>query len=82
MDGTRTSDLAVLHGVLNNPDESAIHKRQATRAIASIRRKINDPKIRALRERLVKAQAAGDVPIVDKISSELHEYEQRTYGRG
>lgn len=82
MDGTRSSDLVVLHGVLNNPDESEAHKRQAAKAITRIKRKMNDPFITSTRSRLVKAQRAGDVAEVEKMSSELAEYERRTYGRG
>lgn len=80
MDGTRAADIDYLRGILNDPAESDLHKRQARRTYQRIMQKINDPMIRRHRERLVRATRAGDVDEVEKISTELSDYELRKYG--
>jgi hypothetical protein len=79
MDGTRTSDLDTLMMVIHNPDESVAHKRQATRAMRRIKAQMGDPKIKHLRERLVRANQAEDSEGSAKISDELTEYQLRHY---
>jgi hypothetical protein len=82
MDLSRSHDLDHLTMVLHNPDETPLHKRQAYRALNRIKRKMRDPKIKSLRLRLIKAQAASDPTEAEKISEELIAYEYATYGRG
>lgn len=80
MDQGRFHDMEQLTMVLHNPDESALHKRQAHRALEKIKSKMRDPFIHSQRERLIKATQAGDVDEVDKISEIISDYEIRTYG--
>lgn len=82
MDGSRESDLYVLHRVLNDPTSTVIQKRNAHTAITRIKRKIHDPTIKALRHRLIGASRAGDAEESWKISEALQDYERRVYGRG
>jgi hypothetical protein len=81
MDGTRIADLDRLTMVIHNPDESVAHKRQAARALGRIKRQMHDPKLKALRERLIRATQANDTYWVEKLSDELHDYQFRTYGQ-
>jgi hypothetical protein len=82
MDEGRSNDLDHLTMVLHNPDETARHKRQARRAIDRIKKQMQDPTIKRLRERLIRAQQASDTVEAEKISNELQDYMKRTYGRG
>jgi hypothetical protein len=81
MDEGRYHDFNKLTAVLNNPAESARHKRQASRALAKIKLKMNDPFIKSERARLIRAQQAGDVDEAGKISDSISDYETRKYGR-
>lgn len=80
MDSGRQHDLQVLYKVLNDPNESAIHKAQAQRAIKKIQLVARDPKIRSLREQLIRAHKAADTEAADKIGSQIREYQGRKYG--
>lgn len=81
MDESRQYDMAKLTAVLNDPDESERHKRQARRAMDRIKQKANDPELKKQRERLIKAQRANDSNEIEKISDLIHDYSMRTYGR-
>jgi hypothetical protein len=81
VDGTRIDDLDRLQHVLDDPNESELHKRQATRAMGRIKLKMRDPVIKAQRERLVRAAQANDNDAMERIGEQLFEYEQRTFGR-
>jgi len=61
MDQGRIKDLDQLTMVIHNPDESALHKRQAHRSIARIKALMRDKKLQNERERLIRATQAGDV---------------------
>lgn len=81
MDEGRFHDLNRLTMVLHNPDESDLHKRQASRAMEKIKKKMRDPFLRKQRERLIRAHQAQDSAEAEKISDIISEYERRTYGR-
>jgi len=80
MDGTRIHDIAVLTKVLNDPDESALHKRQAQGSLRRIYATLRDPVIKKERERLIRAQIAGDSDEAEKISNLIYQHSMRTYG--
>lgn len=80
MDEGRFHDLKQLHAVLNNPHESELHKRQARRAISKIQKVARDPQIRSARERLIRAQRAGDHDAVEKIGESVIDVQRRKYG--
>lgn len=80
MDSGRQHDLQTLHGVLNNPNETERHKRQARNSIKKIELVARDPKIRSLRERLIKAHRANDQDAAEKIGSEIRSYQGSKYG--
>lgn len=81
MDLTREADLARLHRVLADPDETPLHKRQADKAMYRIKRKMHDRTLAAFRQRLIRADQAGDSAEARKIAEALKDYERRTYGR-
>lgn len=80
MDSGRQHDLQVLNRVLNDPSESELHKRQARSSIRKIEVVARDPKIRGLRERLIKAHRAGDADAAEKIGVEIRRYQGSKYG--
>jgi hypothetical protein len=81
MDGSRYADLNRLQAVLDDPNETYLHKKQAYRTKERILQKLRDPVLKKQRQRLILAHRADDVAEVEKISELLQEYEARTYGR-
>lgn len=80
MDEGRFHDLNQLTMVIHNPDESALHKRQAHRSLDKIKSTLKDKTLQRERQRLVRATQAGDVDEVEKISEIIREHMLRTYG--
>jgi hypothetical protein len=80
MDKSRLHDVATLTKVLDDPGESAHHKRQAARSLRKIYLTKDDKYIKKERFALIQAQIAGDAEEADKIGNRIYLYSMRTYG--
>lgn len=71
----REAQLRQLKKVINDPNKPKFVRHRADQAYKKIVEQLRDPKLMALRERLIKATRAGDGRATDKITKLIREYE-------
>ena len=74
MDESRAKDLAHLQSVIDDPLKPYLARYRADKAKQAIIRQMKDPKLRRMRERLIKAAKAFDEEAELKIGQEIKSY--------
>lgn len=70
----RNGDLAKLDKDRNDPRLSKFQRQQADKAHAEIVSQLKDRKLMSMRERLINAARANDLPAQAKIQAEMRAY--------
>jgi hypothetical protein len=88
VDSAREADLRELKAVRDDPAQPMSDRRRASKAFDKILSQLKDPKLAAMRERLMKATYAADLPETWKITNQIKDYlgeeifiEGKDYGR-
>lgn len=74
IDTSRTRDLAQLKAWMNDPKYSLARRQMFHRTYKKIQSQLHDPKLAAMRERLVKATIAEDKVEMWKITNQIKAY--------